>query len=79
MLSGRGSDTSNRGTPSCFTERESLGDKKGLEVKDFSITTERVLLVEAVLRNEKFIRETGNSPSRLTVSKNTRLELSRHR
>jgi hypothetical protein len=79
MLSGRGSDTSNRGTPSCFTERESLGDKEALEIEDFSITTKRVLLVEAVLSDEELIGETGDPPSRLTVGKDTRLQLSRHR
>jgi len=78
MLSGRGSNTSNRGTPSCYTERESLGNKEVLEVDHLSITTERVLLVESVLRDEEFIGETGDPPSRLTVGKNTRLKLSRH-
>jgi len=79
MLSGRGGNTSNCDTPSCFTERESLGHKEVLEVNHFGVTSKGVLLVESVLRDEELIRETGNSPSRLTVGKDTRLKLSRHR
>ena len=79
MLSGRGSDTSNRGTPSCFTKSEALGNKEALEVEDFSITTERVLLVEAVLRDEELIGEAGDPPGALTVGEYTGLQLSGHR
>ena len=78
MLSGRGSNTSKRGTPSCFTEGESLGNKEVFEVDHFGVTPEGVLLVEAVLSDEKLIGKTGDSPSRLTVGKDARLKLSRH-
>ena len=79
MLSGRGSDTSNRGTPSCFTESKSLRDKEVFEVNNLGVTPKGVLLVEAVLSDEELIGEAGNPPSALTVSKDTRLQLSGHR
>ncbi len=78
MLSGRGGNTNNRGTPSCFTEGESLGDKEVLEVNNLGVTPKGVLLVEAVLSDEEFIGETGDTPGRLTVGKDTRLQLSGH-
>ncbi len=63
---------------SSLTKSEAFGNKEVFEADNFGITTERVLLVEAILRNEKFVGETSDTPSRLTVGKDTRLELSRH-
>ena len=79
MLSGRGGNTSNRGSTSCFTEGESLGDKEVFEVNNLGVTPKGVLLVEAVLSDEELIGEAGDTPSRLTVGKDTRLQLSSHK
>ena len=79
MLSGRGGYTLDSVVEaSGLTQGKALGDEEVLEVNNFSVTTERVLLIEAVLRDEEFIGETGDPPSGLTVGKDTGLESSRH-
>ena len=60
--------------PSSLTKGKTLGDKEVLKVLNFGNTPECVLLTEGVLRNEELIGETSESPSGLTVGKDTSLE-----
>ena len=60
--------------PSGLTKGKTFRDKEVLEVLNFDNTPECVLLTEGVLRNEELIGETSESPSGLTVGKDTSLE-----
>ena len=79
MLSSRDSCPldSVQGT-SGLTKSEALGDKEVFEVNNLGVTPKGVLLVEAVLSDEELIGETSDTPGRLTVGKDTSLELIRH-
>ena len=61
-----------------FTKSEAFRHKKRFKINNLSITTERVLLTEAVDCDEEFIGETCNLPSGLTVGKDTSLKLHSH-